>query len=479
MAKGERIPGDPRGREIQIEFEGERLPAIEGEPIAVSLLAAGVDVFSRAVKYHRARGPYCLSGRCSHCVMRVDGEPNVFTCLTPAREGVRVQRQNAFPGVDHDVFRTIDWMYPRGLDHHTMFAGIPVVEKVVAKVAREMAGLGQLPDAATRDGASYLELQTDVVVIGGGSAGIAAARAAAQAGATVTLVDEQGEPGGRLRTGLYGEDALSDVRRWAKSFAGAGASEGHGTSAASSAEGSPSSSPEPSAQPSVHLLPRTFAFGIYREEGLLVAAKAPGRRLLVIRPKAVVLATGATEIFSPFPNNDLPGVFAGRALARLITSNRLLPGRQVVLAGDGPERGALARILRSHGATIVAEVGLRPGPDGHLVRARGRTSVAGVVIRDTAGAEQKLRCDLLGITDSTSAFLDLARHAGARIGWGADGRFAVEVDEAFFTGVPQVFACGEVTGACTPGESLEQGSIAGARAAAAALAAATVQGSQP
>jgi len=440
MAKAERLPGGAAGREIRLEFEGERIPAREGEPIAAALLAAGVDVFSRAVKYHRARGPFCLSGRCSHCVMRVDGEPNVYTCTTPARDGCKIERQNAFPGVELDVFRTIDWMYPRGLDHHTLFAGVPIVEKVVAKVARQMAGLGQLPDEARADGARFLEHETDVVVIGGGSAGHAAALAASAAGVKVTLVDEQGGLGGRLRTGLHAGEKLPAPELDADRRAGL-------------------------EKAGVHVLSRTFAFGLYREEGLLVAARAPGRRLLVIRPRAVVLATGATELLPPFANNDLPGVFAGRALARLVHADRVLPAKEFVVAGDdAAERDALAALLRDAGATVVATPTLR-GAD-RILRARGRTRVAGAVLAGPGG-ERKLRCEAIAVAGETSAFLDLARHAGARVEWRGSG-FAVVTDERKNAGHPRVFACGEVTGSCTPSDSARQGAIAGAAAADAA-----------
>src|SRR5712692_12082679 len=139
--------GLPRGSEIAVDFEGDSIPALEGEPVAVSLLAAGESVFSRSVKYHRPRGPFCFAAACSHCLMRVDGVPNVFTCRAPARSGMRLERQNAYPTAEVDVFSSIDWLFPRGLDHHEMFAGVPVAEKVMAKVARHLAGLGLTPDS--------------------------------------------------------------------------------------------------------------------------------------------------------------------------------------------------------------------------------------------------------------------------------------------------------------------------------------------
>ncbi len=439
MAKAERVAGTaPGGREVRIEFEGERISAREGEPLAAALLASGVEVFSRAVKYHRARGPYCLSGRCSQCLVRVDGEPNVTACTTPVRDGMRVERQNAFPSVNHDIFQTIDWMYPRGLDHHKMFAGVPVVEHVVAKVAREMAGLGTLPEGAKAPGASFAAHDTGVLVVGAGAAGLAAARAAAAAGATVTLVDEQPAPGGRLRSGLAFADA--PAADWVDEQA------------------------EALREAGVHAV-QGFAFGLYNENGTLVPVRTRGKRLLLVKPRAVVIAAGAAEPLPPFGNNDLPGVYAGRALARMITVNGVLPGKSAVVAGDGPEAAALAAVLRKAGCEVIAEVGLGKGSRGHLVRARGRASVAGAVIADATGKERKVRCDLIAIADYTSALIDLARHAGAHVAF-RDGHFGVTVDVNGDTGVPGVFACGEVTGPCSVNDAAQQGERAGRAAAA-------------
>lgn len=446
MSKAERLAGAaPGAREVGIDFEGERLPAREGEPLAAALLAAGIDVFSRAVKYHRARGPWCLSGRCAHCLVRVDGEPNVTACTTPVREGMRVQRQNAFPSVQHDVFATIDWFYPRGLDHHSLFAGVPVVEKVVAKVARELAGLGTLPDAARAPGASFAAHETQVLVVGGGSAGLSAARAAAAAGARVTLVDEQAAFGGRLRTGLDFPDRQPAgwVEEQVASLREAG----------------------------VHLVNGASAFGLYRENGLLVPVRTAERRLLLVQPQVVVVAAGASEPLPPFGNNDLPGVYAGRGLARLISEHGVLPGKRAVVAGDGPEAEALAALLRRAGCEVVAQVGLDESAGSHLVKARGRARVADVVIAERGGATRKVPCDLVAVATEPSALLDLPRHAGAHVAF-EGAHFRVVVDERGATDVPGIFACGEVTGPCSPAQAAAQGERAG-RAAAAFVAGGT------
>lgn len=432
---------DPRPL-VHLEVEGQRVPAREGEPLTASLLAAGMDILSRGVKYHRARGPYCLTGRCAHCLVRVDGEPNVAACQVPARDGMRVERQNAFPSATHDVFTTIDWMYPRGMDHHSLFPGVPVVEKVVAKVARHMAGLGTLPDSAHSRDARYAEHSTEVLVVGGGGAGLSAALEAARAGAEVTLLDDQPEPGTGLLAPLHGggpsrawrEEALRELEK-----------------------------------NGARILSSTFVFGLFREDGSpaevpWAAARGPKRTLLVVRPRALVLATGANELLPLFPNNDLPGIFGARALANLIERDGVVPGERALVVGEGPEAEAIGTLLEKVGCEVIASVGQRPGPRGHIVRARGRGRLAGAILQMPDGTEGRVRVDLMAVADHRSGFVDLARHAGAEIRF-SDGGFQVVVDEEGATRVAGVYACGEIAGPCPPEEATRQGVRAGRAAA--------------
>src|SRR5229473_3247811 len=91
-------PDDAR-RAITFSFEGRRIAACEGDSVAAALFASGVRIFTRSFKYHRPRGLLCCAGRCPNCLMNVDGAPNVRACVTPVREGMRVQHQNAWPSL--------------------------------------------------------------------------------------------------------------------------------------------------------------------------------------------------------------------------------------------------------------------------------------------------------------------------------------------------------------------------------------------
>ena len=92
-----------RGREIVFYFQGRPVTAYEGETVAAALFASGIRIFSRSFKYHRPRGLFCMAGHCAHCLMRVDGIPNVRTCRTIVVSGMRVESQNAWPSLTFDL----------------------------------------------------------------------------------------------------------------------------------------------------------------------------------------------------------------------------------------------------------------------------------------------------------------------------------------------------------------------------------------
>lgn len=88
-----------RGRKVTFAFEGKRLEAFEGETIAAALVASGVKVLGWSQKLHRPRGFFCAIGKCSSCLMRVDGVPNVRACTTPVKDGLGVERQEGKPKI--------------------------------------------------------------------------------------------------------------------------------------------------------------------------------------------------------------------------------------------------------------------------------------------------------------------------------------------------------------------------------------------
>jgi sarcosine oxidase subunit alpha len=159
---------------VTLQFDGESIQAEQGEPVAVALVAAGKLALARSAKFHRPRGPSCLRAACDGCLARVDDRPNVMTCMVPAAEGTTVKTQNTLGSREVDLLRVTDWFFPRGMNHHELFAGVPGLQGLMQSFARRVAGLGKLPAKVSAPRGSTRR-EADVVVVGGGAAGMAIA----------------------------------------------------------------------------------------------------------------------------------------------------------------------------------------------------------------------------------------------------------------------------------------------------------------
>src|SRR5438874_1321512 len=194
----------------RIFLDGDAIEAQLEDSVAAALLRAGVTTFTRSIKYHRPRGPFCFAGSCGQCLMRIDGVPSLPACRVQAAEGMRCVRQNGPLGVENDLFRAADFLFPEGLDHHHLLVGSRLLGRVALEVARRLAGLGQLPDEAQPPVPGALR-EEQIVVVGGGPAGVSAALAAARRGARVLLLEREARLGGAA---LLGIDAEAPGPEW-------------------------------------------------------------------------------------------------------------------------------------------------------------------------------------------------------------------------------------------------------------------------
>jgi sarcosine oxidase subunit alpha len=428
-------PGAPRGAPVAIDFEGQRVPAFAGEPVAVALYAAGVSTLGRSSKYHRPRGIFCLDGHCASCILRIDGRPNQRACMTPVRSDLACARQNAFPSADMDLLAAADWLFPEGMDHHTLMTGSHAGNALFLKFVREMGGSGTLPDIAPTEGRpledralgdkaledNALEQKIEVCVVGGGPAGLSAARAIAEAAprARVVLFDEQATLGGSL---------LADPGGTARAHTLADAARAAGVKVVSGAT----------------------AIAYYPEDegadgrpGLL--AVTVGDRLVRVSARLYLYATGAYDQNLSFADNDRPGVIAARACGRLAFHWGIRPvprdGRVVILDG-APTAAPLERALAAAGVTALRVDLARET----VVGARGASRVRGIEVESAAG-RRKIGCDLVAVAVLPSPASELPRQHGAAVAFDlARGGFAAIVDENHATTAPGVFACGDVTG---------------------------------
>ena len=373
---------------MTIFFNGQPVPALAGDTVASALYRSGVRIFSRSFKYHRPRGLLCLAGRCPNCLMNVDGIPNVRTCVTPAREGIEVRHQNAYPSLEHDwlsVAERFSWLMPVGFYYKTFTH--PKVWRLVEPVIRRIAGLGEIPSPESKLAIpareyEHVHLRTDIAVIGGGPAGLLAAIEAANGGARVTLIDDQPELGGHLRYQSRNGDAGVEPAR----------------SLAAQVE----------ALPGIDVLKNAACFGLYEGNLLgIVQQSAVAERLIHLRARQLVVATGAYETPLVFENNDLPGVMLSSGVERLVNAHGIKPCQSAVIVSEEREGGCVGADLQAAGVRVAEVV----SPSAVLA-ATGRRHVTG--ISTTKG---HIACDLIVVCGRRVPDAGLIAQAGGKLEW--------------------------------------------------------------
>jgi sarcosine oxidase subunit alpha len=447
---GERIT---RSKTVNFTFDGKPVQGYEGDTIASALYASGRRTFSRSFKYHRPRGEICACGQCTNSLVAVDGAPGVRACGEPVRDGMVVTHQNAWPSLEFDVMRATDYsgpLTPPGFYYKTFIRPRrlwPVYEKVL----RNAAGLGVLRKKQDHREwrTEYRRRHCDVLVIGGGIAGLAAALRAAQLGADVVLCDEDIEPGGSLLS----EGGRDRVRALTEQARAAG----------------------------VEILTRAPALGYF--DGLVPVWQ--GDTLHQVRAARHVVATGLIEQPLVFPDNDLPGVMLSGGARRLAALYGVRPGNTAVVATTGDRGLNAALALREAGIKVAAVADLRPSAAGSeaagrladagievlqgatAVRALGSKAVTGVVLAQVngkgqavPGTEREIDCDVVAVSGGTTPASSLLLQGGARARYDqATGRFMAD-------NIPDgVFPAGAVAGHEDADAAELSGAVAGAEAA--------------
>lgn len=384
----------PHADPVRIRLDGRDLEAERGEPLTHALLASVSEAgMARSPKLHRPRGPSCLRGGCDGCLARVNGEPNVMTCQRDTVGGEVVETQNILGTRNTDLLRLTDWLFPQGIDHHHLFAGVPLASDLLSSFARKLAGTGKLPDLS-RPPQPAERLEVDALVVGGGLAGVVVAHHLARRGCSTWLVDDAHLPG----------------------------------VAALSAGGSAASAVAAHPLEDVVVKRRATACGVY-EEHVLVAAEG---HAILLEPRALILATGAHDRSLLVEGNDLPGIFSARALAQLAHAG-IVPTGSVAVVGRGTFADALGERL---GGRVTARV------DEHDVESvLGASTVQGLRLR--GGRELEARVVALSLPGAPS--FELGLQAGASTRWCGRG-FALVVDDAG-RAADGVWAVGECVGA--------------------------------
>ncbi len=419
-----------KGREVTFTFEGQQLTGYEGETIAAALHAAGVRYLHESAKKHRPRGLFCAIGNCSSCLMKVNGVPNVRVCVEPLREGIVVERQigNEKAKVDVSIEKKLS-------DH------------------REL-------------------ITTDVLVIGGGPAGMCASIEAAEAGAEVILLERSAKLGGQL------------VKQTHKFFGSEKQDAGtRGIYIADKIQDTISSMER------IHVWTESIAAGFYKD-GIVMVDK--NGTIEGIKAKSVIIATGAFEKNLVFPNNDLPGIYGAGAVQTLMNMEGVVPAKNVLMVGAGNIGLIVSYQLMQAGVNVAAVIEAAPGIGGYLVHANklrragvpimtrhtikcayGKDRVEGAIIYELdehfqpiPGTEQDVKCDVICMAVGLAPLPELFFQAGCEMKFVPElGGYVPVIDDERHTSVRNVYAAGDSGGVEEASSAMLTGKLAGISAA--------------
>jgi sarcosine oxidase subunit alpha len=428
-----------RSHPVSFTFNGRQLYGFRGDTLASALLANGVRLVGRSFKLHRPRGIWSCGVEEPSALVDIGRgarrTPNVRATLLPLAEGLAAESVNCWPSVGFDLGALTGAcaaLLPAGFYYKTFkWPNWHLFEPAI----RRMAGLGRAPTAPDADHYEEVAADADVLVVGAGIAGLAAAVAAARAGARTMLLASAEHPGGALSWGADPEVAAL----------------------AASAR-----------QLGVRIQRRTLAFGVYDHNLVCAgesvspegAADLPGcvlrERLWKIRARAVIAATGACERPLLFPDNDRPGVMLASAAHKYAQAFGVACGRRAVIAANSDSAYERAVALRDAGVEIVAVVdrreestagershGLRVITGAALSAVLGTRAVRGCTVTPLAGGRgERLRCDLILNAGGYAPAVHLHSQAGGKLRW--LGESAMFVPDGAAPGLVSVGACAGV-----------------------------------
>lgn len=463
-----------RAAPLRFTFNGRSLSGYAGDTVASALLANGVRVVARSLKYHRPRGIYAAGLEEPNALLRI-GEgarviPNQAATLVELRDDLRVVSLNAWPSVDVDFGRINDFLsalLPAGFYYKTfMWPGAAWMR--YEAFIRRAAGLGRTPDAPDPDRYDKRNASIDVLVVGGGMSGLAAALEAGRSGARVLLCERDPAFGGQLawRGGQVGGIAADT---WLAEIA-----------------------VELRRLPNVRILTRTTAVGSYDHNLLTLVERVadapqtgqPRERLWKVRARHIVVAAGAFERLLVFPGNDLPGVMLASAAQRYLGQFAVRPGTRAVVFTNNDSAYDVAASLRGNGTEVAAIVDVRAEGaasaaaraqgvvvenDAVVSAAEGRRQVTGVRIARLHGGRlreltaRRVDCDTLLVAGGWDPAVHLYSQSGGRLAFDP-------VQRCFLPGQPvqAISAAGAANGVFGADDCIADGTAAGILAAAAA-----------
>ncbi|WP_050929950.1 sarcosine oxidase subunit alpha family protein [Aestuariivita boseongensis] len=421
-----------RSQTIKFTFNGKWMRGHPGDTLASALLANDQMLVGRSFKYHRPRGIVASGAEEPNALVNMGKgptfEPNQRATTTELFDGLTATSQNHWPSLEFDVGEinaSLSRFLPAGFYYKTFMYPRAFWKHVYEPFIRQSAGLGQAPKDRDADTYEHFYAFTDILVIGGGVAGLQAAKAAADSGAKVLLVEQSSAWGGRAMVDQVDSETVNDtpVDKFVEEITA-----------------------ELAAMPNVTMRLRMMGAGVY-DHGYVLAyerlndhqpdADGPRHRLWRIRAKQTITATGAIERPLSFAGNDVPGVMLASAVRDYVVNFGVSPGDRTVIATNNDDAYLTAIILKKAGLDVPRIIDARPEGGGALMeeakalgirvdlgraiaKVKGSRRVTKVQICNQAGEGgvlDEVACDAVAMSGGWSPVVHLWSHCGGKLLW--------------------------------------------------------------
>jgi sarcosine oxidase subunit alpha len=421
-----------RSKSVEFTFNGKRLQGYAGDTLASALLANDQMLVGRSFKYHRPRGVVAAGAEEPNGLVNLGSggrfEPNQRVTTTELFQGLAATSQNHWPSLEFDVGAInarLSRFLPAGFYYKMFMFPRAFWKHVYEPFIRQSAGLGKAPRDKDLDTYEHFHAQVDVLIVGGGVAGLSAALAAGQSGARVLLVEQTTTFGGRALVDAPTIDGVP-ADDWIKNT----------VQALEKME-------------NVDIRIRTMGAGVY-DHGYVLAYErltdhqadptGPRHRLWRIRARQTITATGAIERPLSFAGNDLPGVLLAAAVRDYAIGFGVSVGDRTVIVTNNDDAYRTAIILKQAGLDVPAvidaraegggdmmnmarDLGIRVETGKAVAKVRGGKRVTGVAICAQAGQGavlEEIACDCVAMSGGWSPVVHLWSHCGGKLTWDDD-----------------------------------------------------------
>jgi sarcosine oxidase subunit alpha len=421
-----------RAKALSFTFNGKVMSGFAGDTLAASLLANDQMLMGRSFKYHRPRGVLASGGEEPNALINLGVEsgfePNARATTTETFAGLTAASQNHFPSLEFDVGAInskLSRFLPAGFYYKMFIHPRSFWKHIYEPIIRHSAGLGKAPKARDQDSYEHYYHHCEVMVVGGGIAGLQAARSAAATGVRVLLVEQTANWGGRAPVDGVLIEGMAAERWVAQTLK------------------------ELAAADNVVIRNRTQGSGVYDHGYALayerIADHTPGdgrprHRLWRVRCKQIVTATGAIERPLSFAGNDIPGVMLASAVRDYVVNFAVSPGDRTVVVTNNDDAYRTALCLLEAGLEVPLIVDARPEGGGALMGAvqaagirvalgrgiakvKGGKRVTGVQLCTQAGEGavlEEVACDVVAMSGGWSPVVHLWSHCGGKLIWDAE-----------------------------------------------------------